>query len=982
MSGNAAEIFLSDTTVIFLPGMHYLSAENHISIYDIRNLSLKGFDSPVSGSGGRLSHIVCTGGSGFYFLNTINIKITNLTISRCGSTTIVGPVSSLIAVNVYNFDISHTVIKNSTGYALFGADVLGNSTIRNSHFLFNNYDNFIAKYILCQNFSLDVLECIGGGAIFTYGDSPFFPSRHQLDTVRLRVISSLFAYGVSNGPYTGSGLTVVFNQSSFGVEVVVNESVFTCNTAHVGANMAFILDSSVPNTSVTIQGCNSTDSNYLLIPTLQNIRDRDHIGGGMYFTNTFRFRKGTPSSQNQQINSILKVYNTNFINNSGVIGAALSLYLMKMVFSDVSLVYVIENCNFVNNSGSPGSAPAVAQVDTFSSSHSTTSTIQLVFINCTFLRNSYPSTFHPNPIQQFEQDLYNAVFLNFVQDITFTNCNFKENIGTALYAYSTTFRFFGNVSFEGNHGLNGGGLSLNGDSLMLLLPYTHVYFLDNSAQNKGGGIYVVNQKLAGRQACFLQIDLRKLSLPEHISDLNIQLVLDRNTAPSAGTALYGGTTDDCILLQLRISGDWFDYFFRCDNTNCDNVNSHNPSLVTSDPFQIYFCDEATNVPKICRLPEPVNSDQTFNVPVSNICNRLPPQIMVYPGQTFHVSVSIFGQRMGLSPGFVFANFLPEPLEKRSILQPSQEAQEVKKNCTVLNYSIYSQVGDLNMILTLEDAAILEDPTNLIIHVLPCPLGFSFTHSPQLSCQCDNLLQSYNIHCDINKGTVHRTQEQWLSKNFNKGNKTNTMEFLFHEHCPFDYCLQEELDLKLSNPDKQCTFNRTGILCGKCPMGLSATFGGSQCVACSDGYLALLILFTAAGLCLVLLLFVFNTFTVATGYLNGLIFYANIVQYNRLILFPHDGSTSPLTVFISWINLDFGIQTCFYNGMDTYAKTWLQFVFPVYIWIIVVTIVWDFWPALVFTSKMQVGARPVLMQMSARLVPSTPPSLLLYWSLWV
>ena len=44
--------------------------------------------------------------------------------------------------------------------------------------------------------------------------------------------------------------------------------------------------------------------------------------------------------------------------------------------------------------------------------------------------------------------------------------------------------------------------------------------------------------------------------------------------------------------------------------------------------------------------------------------------------------------------------------------------------------------------------------------------------------------------------------------------------------------------------------------------------------------------------------------------------------------------SLLSVFIAWLNLDFGIETCFYNGMDAYSKTWLQFVFPVYIWVLV------------------------------------------------
>ena len=55
--------------------------------------------------------------------------------------------------------------------------------------------------------------------------------------------------------------------------------------------------------------------------------------------------------------------------------------------------------------------------------------------------------------------------------------------------------------------------------------------------------------------------------------------------------------------------------------------------------------------------------------------------------------------------------------------------------------------------------------------------------------------------------------------------------------------------------------------------------------------------------------------------------------NRNIFLPME-STDALSVFIAWLNLDFGIETCFYNGLDAYSKTWLQFVFPVYMWVIV------------------------------------------------
>ena len=48
--------------------------------------------------------------------------------------------------------------------------------------------------------------------------------------------------------------------------------------------------------------------------------------------------------------------------------------------------------------------------------------------------------------------------------------------------------------------------------------------------------------------------------------------------------------------------------------------------------------------------------------------------------------------------------------------------------------------------------------------------------------------------------------------------------------------------------------------------------------------------------------------------------------------PGDRSLFP--VFIAWVNLDLGVEACFCDALDGYAKTWLQLVFPVYIWVIV------------------------------------------------
>ena len=75
-------------------------------------------------------------------------------------------------------------------------------------------------------------------------------------------------------------------------------------------------------------------------------------------------------------------------------------------------------------------------------------------------------------------------------------------------------------------------------------------------------------------------------------------------------------------------------------------------------------------------------------------------------------------------------------------------------------------------------------------------------------------------------------------------------------------------------------------------------------------------------------------TVAVGTLNGLIFYANVVHANKSILLPFQ-TRNFITMFISWLNLELGIDICYFPEMDTYIKTWLQLAFPAYVILLVV-----------------------------------------------
>ena len=146
---------------------------------------------------------------------------------------------------------------------------------------------------------------------------------------------------------------------------------------------------------------------------------------------------------------------------------------------------------------------------------------------------------------------------------------------------------------------------------------------------------------------------------------------------------------------------------------------------------------------------------------------------------------------------------------------------------------------------------------------------------------------------------------------------------------YNYCNREEINMTLQDTDSQCNFKHSGTLCGVCQSGLSLALGTNQCLPCPNTHLALLLPFALAGVVLVCFIKVIDL-TISQGTLNGLIFYANVVKANEYLLY-NEKQTNPLAVFIAWLNLDLGIETCFFNGLTAYGKTWLQFVFPLYIW---------------------------------------------------
>ena len=265
------------------------------------------------------------------------------------------------------------------------------------------------------------------------------------------------------------------------------------------------------------------------------------------------------------------------------------------------------------------------------------------------------------------------------------------------------------------------------------------------------------------------------------------------------------------------------------------------------------------------------------------------------------------------------------------LETYQTSQPLPGYCHSLPYTVYSNKSHEQLVLYLDGPCKDTGTARVVINVtlLPCPDGF--TQSGEI-CTCEDRLHDYPINCTIaDTPYLTKTGDSHFWIGVMHANYTYEGVILC-KSCPAEYCKKGAVNVTTDNPDMQCDLNRTGLLCGACAANHSLMLGSSQCQICPNTYLALLLPFAAAGVALVVFLTSLRL-TVATGTLNSVILYANILQVKRSLFFPQN-SINLLTVFLAWMNLDLGFQTCFYDGLDAYALTWLQFAFPLYVWLII------------------------------------------------
>ena len=899
--------FTSNTIFYFLEGTHVLEENELVIVRETSNLTLQGIGNMEKGSHETVmespSVVSCANNvGGILILNGSGIEIKNLTIKDCGGNLPNETVHQLTnigdALNKYDWSaytmalvlfrtldvkIEHLSIQNSTGYGLFAVNAF-NTRVSHSSFAYNNLMN----YNNCGSW-----QCVGGNALFVYtimiNECDEIPAVYQLD-----ITNSNFSFGFDNSSFSrisAGGLAVYMEQiDAFGINVSVDSVVLYGNSGINSCNFRYWITASVVYHFLTIRNTLSVYANEI---NTMNSDQRITGSGFKIFLGIYTKNNDKKCYNNSLLippKTTVSITNIRSLHNKGTYGTGL------FVFCNLPAEghnIVINSSQFNNNSGFAGASLFLAQGNW--------QTYEFVLIDTTVTNSRQ---FHPSS-DDGPESIKSVILVRRVLIVRFIDLHVINNTMTGLVLLNAHAFFKGNHTvFVNNSAQNGGGLKAYGDSTMVLENPVEIKFLNNTAVERGGGIYV-NVVPYVKTPCFFQ---------PHDPTLNKNAFFDvgfiGNTAERAGTVLYGVNVESCYLSYPSMfdnstgkRGQGVAAF----NSIFDYEAQEGISLVSSEPEAICFC-----------------FDQVPNCSVNYLNYSL------LPGETQTVSIVTVGVRNGSSPGVV-------TLEERvastgNILHTSIKSTDMQ--CTNITFMA---VPDET--LTVPSERII----NLFIHdteflvrtiyfdIKPCPPGFELSYQTW-TCDCSTQIVNLNrnVTCHAQSNTIAHEGQIWI------GYENSTECLITSDKCTADYCVTRSVNFTLQNQDKQCALDRSGILCGQCAEGLSLMLGSNKCGECNNAYISLIIPFALAGIALVVFLICLNL-TVSVGTMNGLIFYANIIKINESLFFPN-GPVPILSQFISWLNLDLGISTCFSKELDAYSKTWLQFVFPFYLWIIIIVII--------------------------------------------
>ena len=885
-------------------------------------------------------------GRGMAFFNINNLKFENLVFSNCGMVvpsvfpgdghvtvnntyTYLGPMQRavLLLLHCTNITLENVTIDKSHGFGVLAINPMQKTVARN---VLIKSTNSLGPADSC-NFT--DMYCSGSGAVFLYADTDITHSRIEPgQTFSLDVINCSFTNNTNTLPPSlllelintlvtaiqtqpiflsgGSGLAVYLGQLEYHVNVRIINSTVQYNTGNI-SGILLMHHNSLCNSKIQMDGVLVSHNN-----------NKYGWGGGMSITVTLflDFLKHFPHYQ-PELRDLVEISRSTFSHNVAIYGGATFLYVTPQNISDLRAIF--RQTKFTKNISPFGAALNSYQYRSLINNRATFILLEDVqaFEN-----------YHPLSMFSKGSPENSAVFMishNYNVTIVGTKGKgsfFYDNTVSVVQTSGTNVILSGTIVFENNRGFNGGAFGLLDNSVLFIQNGSSLNFTRNTALTRGGAIYSDTLGASVSTTCAIQfLGQNRIGIEEQqLKYLNVSITFSDNSAGNAGNSIYGNPLYYCNFLSVS-AVDHVDTSVGNEKILYNHVFNFPSSVdnrhaeISSLPQQICVCQNTTFTTEQCGSSYVSLGHEIF------------------PGEAFYLLLNSVDASKTPVPSLLYSepiHFTSGPHSTIQLqLQRDENVRQLSgwSTCQQSRFTLFAP-ENVTVHLKLVTTPGGQD-TTIEINVTHCPPGLTLGNEELCHrCMCsDFILNTLESSCNETQGTVARPEHYWVGTETVDGNRLVG----FIPTCPINYCKEDVTEIDLTTADPLCVSGRTGILCGSCKEGLSVVFGSPECKKCSNASIAYIIIFILAGLILVSIMFLLDL-TITTGTINGLLFYANIVNIDSNIYFRGTGQHFFL-VFISLLNLELGFPLCFYDGMKENVKLLLQYAFPIYLFFIMFAI---------------------------------------------
>jgi len=638
---------------------------------------------------------------------------------------------------------------------------------------------------------------------------------------------------------------------------------------------------------------------------------------------------------------LFTIVQCNFTKMGGNVGAA--IYIQK-ISTDSILVFVrIEQCYFTRNEGSTGSA--IYSVSREFSSSSLSSNYLIITLVNVHANNNILSP--GATIRYVSGDLITGVFSSKQSHMIFDcseQCTFANNQLSVFFGHTASLTISGKAAFLNNNGIYGAALDLV-DTVLYIHQGSQLYFGNNHATRHGGAIdvFYITTNLQTPVNCPIQFTgpsgTELIFSLDNITQLNVSITFENNTVGTSNSmqSIYANVYYVCFWYPETLTQFNLNLDSPAINGTRDSVYGRVFDYIPKDTADQHLYVSAY-LPCICDNNNNYDVQHCIDADIKNML-RLANQVIA--GRSFTLNL-ITLDAIG-SVGFtrtlyseVFSTDFTDDSFQLAENQNTRSFNAINKQCTSVDFTIYGKKSLIPKYGILRLTVLPGSDHFFNFNVNDCPIGFSLQEENGLyACVCGDFFTksqvSNDFQCNPVSGMIIREDKRsWLSVVDGRVEYTRL--------CSPVYCNNIITKYTLTDYNILCDNNHTGRACGGCADDYGRVFGSNSCRRCSNAWLATILLYAILGIILVMILYLLKL-TVTMGTINGLIFFCNVMSINERLFFNTEESRFLfLRVFISLINLDLGFEICFYKEMTQSVKTGLQFVFPVYLWLLVTIII--------------------------------------------